>query len=152
MEFVCGQRALEAMRAENSALKEQAAQYQNRLSESEKEKKKLLAEVAAFRGQEKYQQTEPDAQGRRIFIEQVPEMTDVTRLEAQSFTQQSQAIYAVLAGNSVLLATSKDSGLHAGNIIKEIADKGGGSATMAQGSVANPDDTLRQIRARISAS
>ena len=149
VEFVCGQRALEAIRAEASALKEQAAQYQNRLSESEKEKKKLLTEVAAFRGLEKYQHTESDAQGRRIFMEQVPEITDAIRLEAQSFTQQSQAVYAVLAGNSVLLATSRDSGLHAGNIMKEIADKGGGSATMAQGSASNTENTLNQIRNKI---
>jgi alanyl-tRNA synthetase len=71
---------------------------------------------------------------------------DELRALAQNFTAQSQAVFvATLASPpSVLLATSADSGVDAGQKLKaalaEAGGRGGGTARMAQGSV--PDGAL----------
>ena len=50
-----------------------------------------------------------------------------------------QAVFLALGDTSVLLAASADSGVHAGNRVKaamaEVGGRGGGNATLAQGSV-----------------
>lgn len=145
VEFVCGLRAVAAARADFAALKEQTSTHQTRLGEIEKERRKLITELAGFRGRELYQQTAPGADGIRYVVRRVPEIDDSTRGEAQAFTQGSRAVYAAIAGSSVLLAASADSGINAGAIIKQFATKGGGSATMAQGSVPDPEALIQSL-------
>jgi alanyl-tRNA synthetase len=64
------------------------------------------------------------------------------RAIAQNFTAQSKAVFiATLADPpSVLLAASADAGIDAGKVLKaaltQAGGRGGGSARMAQGSVA----------------
>lgn len=151
IEFVCGLRAVQAARSDFSALKEQAAIYQARLAEGDKERKKLIAEVASFRGKELYQTAAVEANGIRSVVQQLPEISDATRRESQAFTQGGRSVYIAMAGSSILLATSADSGIHAGATIKEIATQGGGSATTAQGSVNDPESALRTIQDKIRA-
>lgn len=145
VEFVCGLRAIAAARSDFAALKEQAATYQTRLGEIEKERRKLATELAGFRGRELYRQTAPGSNGIRRVVRRIPEIDDSVRGEAQAFTQGSLAVYVAVAGASVLLAASADSGINAGAIIKQFATKGGGSATMAQGSVADPEALIRNL-------
>jgi alanyl-tRNA synthetase len=71
---------------------------------------------------------------------------DELRALAQNFTAQPQAIFVATLSNppSVLMATSADAGVDAGQKLKaalaEAGGRGGGTARMAQGSV--PDITL----------
>jgi alanyl-tRNA synthetase len=65
------------------------------------------------------------------------------RALAQSFTAQSKAVFvaALTEPPSVLLAVSQDAGIDAGKVLKaalaEVGGRGGGTARMAQGSVAD---------------
>ncbi len=146
LEFVCGLRAIRSIRSELSEARTQASIVQTRLAEADKERKKLATELAGFRGQQRYQETVPASNGMRTVILELAEITDSTRQEAQAFIQGSKAAFVVISGNSALLAFSSDSGLHAGSIMKEIAVKGGGSATTAQGSLSDPVATLAYIK------
>ena len=71
---------------------------------------------------------------------------DELRALAQNFTAQSQAIFVATLAHppSVLLATSADAGVDAGQKLKaalaDVGGRGGGTPRMAQGSV--PDSAL----------
>jgi len=75
------------------------------------------------------------------------------RAEAQGFAENPQAVLLIAAANppSILLAASKDSGFNAGAWLKPAlaaqGGRGGGSPTMAQGSVASPE-ALEAVIAR----
>jgi alanyl-tRNA synthetase len=77
---------------------------------------------------------------RRV-TRRVASMTDDARAEAQSFTAGGKAIFLLAAEQppAVLLAASPDSGVNAGEVLKtvlaKVGGRGGGSTTMAQGSV-----------------
>jgi alanyl-tRNA synthetase len=67
---------------------------------------------------------------------------------------QPNAVYVAAAKGAVMLAASADSGINAGAILKPILQKhggrGGGSATMAQGSVTETVAILGEIEAAIA--
>ncbi|HEY1184513.1 MAG TPA: DHHA1 domain-containing protein, partial [Bryobacteraceae bacterium] len=101
-------------------------------------------ELSAFQGRELYAATVPDADGlhrhtRRLERGGLEEL----RALAQSFTEQSKAVFVAAADDppSVLLAVSADSAIDAGKLLKaalaEAGGRGGGSARIAQGSVAS---------------
>ena len=68
-------------------------------------------------------------------------LTDELRAQAQSFTAGSKAVLLAWSEDpcALLLAASADSGFDAGKLLKQAVTaaggRGGGSATMAQGSV-----------------
>jgi alanyl-tRNA synthetase len=59
-------------------------------------------------------------------------------------------VFVALSGDGVLLATSKDSGVNAGAIVKAVAARGGGSPQMGQGSVADAVAAEERIRTELA--
>jgi alanyl-tRNA synthetase len=161
IEFLCGGRAVRRARADYEALSRVAQLFSASLDDSpgmvaaqletaraaDKARRKLELDLAAYQGREVYQNTAPGPDGvRRAVRRAVSGSLDELRALAQNFTAQSQAVFvATLASPpSVLLATSADSGVDAGQKLKaalaEAGGRGGGTARMAQGSV--PDSAL----------
>ena len=169
IEFLCGMRAVCRARADFSALAEIARALSSPLdgapalvaaqAEAAKDLDKALRraaiELAQYKGKELYQATPPGADGvrrHRADIRQGPIPDDVRAL-AQSFTSQPMAVFLAACSEppSLLLAASTDSGVHAGNALKAAVTahggRGGGSATLAQGSVPSVETLLACIKA-----
>jgi len=157
LEFLCGMRAVrraladyEALanisRAFSSAVDEApglvAAQIE-KLQAAEKTVRKLSMELAQARGRQLYADTARDADGYRRVRRDAAAITEDLRAEAQSFTagEKSMFIATVKEPASLLVAVSKDSGMNAGQIVKDavaaVGGRGGGSPAMGQGSVAS---------------
>ncbi len=161
VEFLCGQRAIARARADFDAVSLIARQFSAPLDdtpglvsahlaesrEAAKSRLKLAIELNTFRGRALYNETQPGPAGRRRHVEHRPHgpLDDELRTLAQSFCAQSNALFLATSANppSVLLAVSADSGLHAGNLLKEAllaaGGRGGGSAQLAQGSLPSAD-------------
>jgi alanyl-tRNA synthetase len=111
-----------------------------RLEESDKAKRRMSLELAAGRGRALYDQTAPRLSGVRLH-RKAAALNDDTRAEAQAFTAGTKAVYIGWQDSppSLLLACSTDTGVHAGNLLKELitgrGGRGGGSATLAQASI-----------------
>ena len=157
LEFLCGMRAINRARADFEALSRVAAQFSAPLDETpalveallkrardtEKAGRALAGELAALRGRELYAQARPDAAGvRRAWIAQpTGALDDGIRAMASAFIAQSKAVFGAATPDppSLLVAASPDSGYHAGNLVKAAVaaegGRGGGSATVAQGSL-----------------
>lgn len=157
VEFLCGQRAIARARADFDALSQIARQFSAPLDETPglvaaqleqardaaKARLKLAVELSTLRGRALYEQAAPDAAGRRRHVEVRPQgaLDDELRTLAQGFCAQPNALFLATSENppSALLAVSADSGLHAGNLLKDALQaaggKGGGSAQLAQGSL-----------------
>ena len=111
-----------------------------RLDESDKARRKLSSEVAAARGRALYIDCEPGSSGIRVHRKR-GELNDDARAEAQAFAAGAKAVYIAWQESpaSVLVACSTDAGTHAGNVLKQIINeaggRGGGSASLAQGSM-----------------
>jgi alanyl-tRNA synthetase len=157
LEFVCGLRAVRRVRAEYAALSAVArlfsaspeetpalvAALQEQAKETDKARRKLALEAAGFRGKALYEECAADARGRRTYTERraAGALDEEARAVALSFCAQPQAVYIAASANppSVMLVVSADSGLHAGNVLKEAlaqaGGRGGGSAQAAQGSL-----------------
>ena len=159
IEFVCGTRAVQRARADYEALSAIARTFSaqldetpalvtaqvEKLQESDKTRRRLSSELAQARGRELYAATPPGSDGLRKILRRVESISDDLRTEAQSFTAGEKSAFLVLASDppSILLASSKDSGVNAGQVLKaavtESGGRGGGSPTMAQGSVPSKD-------------
>lgn len=161
IEFLCGFRAVRRARADFEALSRIACLYSAPLDETpslvraqsealdaaEKTWRRLAAELAQYRGRELYQATPPDATGLRRAFKSLPKgaIDDELRATAQSFTAQPGALFLAVIEEppALLLAVSKDSGLHAGEALKSalarVGGRGGGNALLAQGSVPSRD-------------
>lgn len=155
IEFVCGIRALRRAKMDFRILSQLAREsgttpeklpehwvlLKQRVSESEKEQAKLIEQVGERDGISLYINTLPLDDGLRHAVLRVPTIDAQVRATASAFAAHSKAAILVLAENppAMLLACSPDSGLHAGNMLKEALGKtggrGGGSATLAQGSL-----------------
>jgi len=125
-----------------------------KLQESDKARRKLSAELAGARGRERYAASPPGADGIRRVVQRVESLSDDLRTQAQSFTAGAKAVFLVAASNppSILLAASKDAGVNAGEMLKaalaKAGGRGGGSPTMAQGSLPSAgaiDEVLRDL-------
>ncbi len=156
IEFVCGIRAIRRARADYRILAELAKSFatpvdklpehlcavQARLSEAEKDRGKLRAEVAAIEGARLFVSTPPGSDAvRRVFLKQLS-LDESARAKALAFTSAGSPAIALLAGtepSGVLLACSPDSGVNAGTLLKKflalVGGRGGGTATLAQGSL-----------------
>ena len=169
IEFLCGGRAVARARDDYDALSAigglfsspldetpaLVAAQMDKLQEGEKTRRRLAMEVAQLRGRQLYSETAPDAEGVRRMIRRVAAIGEDVRAEAQSFTAGAKAIYLAAAQQppSVLLAASQDSGVHAGELLKpalaNVGGRGGGSATMAQGSVPS-EEALEGVVRRLT--
>lgn len=163
VEFVCGGRAVARARADYDALSTIArafsagldevpalvAAHIEKLQESDKARRRLATELAQSKGRELHAFAAPAANGLRQIQRRVATITDDLRAEAQSFTSGEKAVFLALAEDppAVLLAASKDSGVNAGEVVKtavaELGGRGGGSATMAQGSLPSKESLVR---------
>jgi len=158
VEFLCGMRAVGRARADYEALAQIARAFSAPLDESpalvtalvekaqdaDKARRRLSVELAGARGRELYSQTEPGPEGLRKTMRRVKAISEELRTEAQRFAAGAKAVMLVLADEppSALLTASKDSGWNAGDWLKaalaKAGGRGGGSASMAQGSVPSP--------------
>jgi alanyl-tRNA synthetase len=157
IEFVCGLRAVTRVKqdfrvlsdlARQSAtpidkLPEQFAVLRLRLAAAEKDRQRLSVEAARREGEELYSEASLSPEGIRRAKLRVPSIDEAVRAKAQAFTAQPKAVLLVLAEESsgVLIACSPDAGLDAGAILKQVLSaaggRGGGAATLAQGSLPN---------------
>ena len=161
VEFLCGGRAVRRAHADYEALSRVAQIFSSSLDEApavvaaqmetarngDKARRKLELDLAAYQGKELYQNTAPGPDGLRRAVKRATSGSlDELRAVAQNFTAQPQSVFVatLAAPPSILLATSADSGVDAGQKLKaaltEAGGRGGGTARMAQGSV--PDAAL----------
>jgi alanyl-tRNA synthetase len=74
-------------------------------------------------------------------MRRVSSITEDVRAEAQAFVSSGPSIFVAIAESpsAILMAASKDSGINCGEVLKRLlapsGGRGGGSATMAQGSL-----------------
>jgi alanyl-tRNA synthetase len=168
VEFLCGMRAALRARADFEALAAVSrvlscpfdeapllvAAQQERLQSAEKTRTRLAAELARIEGRELWRDTPPRPSGRRIAVRAVPAFTDDLRALALSFIAGPASCFIAVAGDppGILLATSADSGIHAGNVLKAALAKhggrGGGNAALAQGSGPSKE-ALEKVRAEV---
>jgi alanyl-tRNA synthetase len=155
VEFLCGMRAVRRAREDYDGLNRVAqifsatledapglvASQREALEAAEKARRKLQEDVFRYRAKELYDATTPRAEGVRHTLQRAGARMDDLRLLAQNFTAYSRAVFAGVVEEppSVLLASSADSGVEAGKMLKEIlaaaGGRGGGSSRLAQGSV-----------------
>lgn len=155
VEFLCGMRAMKRAHADYEALAGIARSFSSPLDETpglvrttieklqhaEKTRGKLAMEVARARGRQLYFETKPASDGLRRVRRTVTAITDEVRAEAQAFAGGDRAVFLAVAEEppSILLAASKDSGVNAGQMVKDAVTnsggRGGGSPSLAQGSV-----------------
>jgi len=154
IEFLCGMRAIRRARGDFEALSrigrslassldaapDLVQNQADRIKDLEKSRGKLAIGLAQLQGRDLYHSTAPDASGVKRVLVHEP-ITDELRARAQAFTAEPRAIFTAWCESppSVLLAVSKDSGMNAGEQVKTAVaangGRGGGTATMAQGSV-----------------
>jgi alanyl-tRNA synthetase len=159
IEFLCGLRAVKRARADFEAISSAArafsappdevpalvAAHLEKLQESDKARRRLATELAQSRGRELYAATAPGPDGIRKVVRRVASLTDELRAEAQSFSAGQKSIFMAMGENppAILLAASADSGVNAGAFLKaaliEAGGRGGGSASLAQGSLPSKD-------------
>jgi alanyl-tRNA synthetase len=137
VEFLCGFRVLDHTHRETAARKALEADLRAQLAAMDKERRRLALELAGVEGRERYAASAPRSDGRRVWIEQRGSIDEAARAAAMAFVKPGQALCAFLAGDSLLVACSPDSGWDANSLIRSIAIRGGGSPVMAQGSVAD---------------
>jgi len=169
IEFLCGLRAVQRARADFEAISSVARSFSappdevpalvaaqlEKLQDSDKVRRRLANELAQARGRELYAATAPGPDGIRKVVRRVTSFAEDLRAEAQSFTACAKSVFLAMGENppAILLACSPDSGINAGELLKAALTKaggrGGGSATMAQGSVPSKEllDQLELIRA-----
>jgi alanyl-tRNA synthetase len=167
--FVCGNRAMRraqtdfkmlshvavALGVPQDQVEVQVAVLKQALAESEKQRQRMETEAATGDALDLYSTAVPGADGVRRAILQVPVIDESARTKAKAFTSQPQAVILVYSTEGVLLGCSADSGVNAGAVLKHVLStygaRGGGSATMAQGSVSDPamvHDLAEQLQLR----
>jgi alanyl-tRNA synthetase len=167
VEFVCGLRALRAVRSDFRLLSEisrtLSAPFEDvpALLAAQIEKAKTLdkactrlsIELAKREGGELHAVTAPGDDGIRRVVHKGP-IDDAVRTRAQAFVAGGKAVFLAVSDDpaSVLLAASADSGVDAGNRVKEAVTaaggRGGGNRMLAQGSV--PAAALKDVVASLS--
>ena len=158
LEFFCGMRAVRRAQSDYAALSRIARGFSappeeapalvaallEKSAAAGKQMQKLASELARYQARELYEATPADAVGARKHVQRGP-LTDAVRTLAQAFAANPKAVFVAVADDppALLIAAAPDSGVHAGNRMKELTaahgGRGGGSATLAQGSF--PDAT-----------
>ncbi len=145
IEFLCGGRAISAARAGFAALKAQGAAHQERIVAMERERRKMADSLAEYRAKTLYSECPPGADGLRRIVVRPASIDELVRVEAQTFVAEGHAIFLALAENAVLLAVSPDAGVSAGELIRRFAERGGGAAGLAQGTMADAGPLLAAL-------
>jgi hypothetical protein len=172
VEFLCGLRAARRARADFDSLSAIAHTLSAPLDETpalvgsqiealkttEKDRRRLEEELGASHGRELYDGASPDSLGIRRATKRLPSgALDTLRPVAQSFCARPMAVFvgAVDQPPAILFATSQDSGLDAGKLLKAALNaaggRGGGGPRLAQGS-APSIAALEQAVTALSAS
>jgi alanyl-tRNA synthetase len=103
-------------------------------------------------GRALYAETRAGEDGIRRVLRPVESLSEELRVEAQTFTSSGPAIFLGFTENppSILFAASKNSGMHAGDLLKralaEVAGRGGGNAALAQGSLPSKEALQQLVR------
>ena len=159
IEFVCGDRAIRRARRDLEILTSVARTFSgsideaaklvegqaSQLAELQSENKRLAESVAKYRAVELHSGTMPRGDGLRVVVERVTGGVDSARSLALAFGSLSKAMFIASSASppSVMIATSADSGIDAGKMLKPMLEKvggrGGGSPRLAQGSVPTVD-------------
>jgi alanyl-tRNA synthetase len=156
VEFVCGGRAVRAARADHQLLAGLAAEFsaapielpgvlaaqRDQLKVLGTARRELEEELQGYRARQLYAAAGSDRSEirRAIVREGTGSLTELRGL-AQAYAGLPGAIFigAIEAPPSILLAAAPDSGVHAGAVLKGLLEanggRGGGSATIAQGSL-----------------
>jgi len=162
IEFLCGGRAVARARADFEALSQIARIFSSpldetaalvdgqreKLQESERTRRRLSTELAQASGRALYGETVTGPDGMRRTLRHVESLGEEIRVEAQAFTTSGRAIFVALSESppAILLAVSADSGVNSGEVLKRLLSakggRGGGNATLAQGSL--PSKTALQ--------
>lgn len=170
VEFVCGTRAIRRARRDFESLTKIAgalsasfddapavvATQAERLRDAENARKKLDKELSAFRVRERYDATAADASGVRTIVVRGAESIDELRTFAQAAFALPRVVVvgALSKPPSVLFASSEDSGVDAGKLLKErlaaVGGRGGGSPRLAQGSVPDANALESVVGALVS--
>jgi alanyl-tRNA synthetase len=160
IEFVCGTRALELARQDFRQLSDSAKAcgvppanllptIQNlyeRLASAEKDSQRLSLDLAKRDGRQHWEDNPASDGGLRRISLTCPTLGEQSRALAQSCVERGRAAIFIAGLNprSVLFSVSEDAELHAGDLLKAALAarglRGGGSRTMAQGSVRNEED------------
>ena len=167
VEFVCGLRAIRQARSDYCTLSsiaralsapiektpELTGAQAERIKSLEKHNQRLSVELAAREGRELYAAAEPDSIGLRRLIQRGA-IDDAMRTRAQAFVGSGKAVFLAVCWDppSILLAASADSGIHAGELVKKAVSsaggRGGGNATLAQGSLPS-GEALAKVEAEL---
>ena len=156
VEFLCGMRAVTTARHDAALLTKTAALFtaatedvprlveaqQQQLRDLEREHKKLKAELATYEARKLWDAATPDANGvRRIHVALASGAVKEHEALAQAIVALGRAV-AVITSTlpaGVMLASSADSGVDAGKMIREVVTphggRGGGSPRLAQASL-----------------
>jgi alanyl-tRNA synthetase len=155
VEFLCGDRAVTRARRDYETLASIAASLSSslndvatvvatqaeRLKEGENARKKLEKDLAGFRARERYDAAAANAHGvRTIVVRDAQSMDELRALAQATFALPKAVVVGVLSDPpSLLLASTEDSGVDAGRLLKEkltaAGGRGGGSPRLAQGTV-----------------
>jgi alanyl-tRNA synthetase len=154
LEFVCGQRAIRRARQDLDALSRVARGFSASVDEAvrmveaqaaqlkdlQSENRRLSEALAVYRAAELHAAAVPRADGLKFVVERVSSGADSARSLALAFAPLTRAVFIAASHTppSVLVATSADSGVDAGKVLKPLLERaggrGGGSPRMAQGS------------------
>jgi alanyl-tRNA synthetase len=155
VEFVCGARAVRRARRDYESLAQIATSLSaslddapplvlaqaERLKEGDNARKRLEKELATFHARQRYDAATPDERGvRTVIIRDASSMDELRTLAQAAFALPLVVVVGALTDPpSVLIASSEDSGVDAGRLLKErvtaLGGRGGGSPRLAQGSV-----------------
>lgn len=156
LEFLCGARAVARARADFEILSDLAGPASAAIDDlpalSEKQRVELKGietarraleeELHIYRARELYQSAQPDETGRRCILHRAAGGTvESCRGLAQAVTAlpNTVLIATLTTPPAVLLATSPDSGIDAGQLLRSVVTglggRGGGTARLAQGTV-----------------
>ena len=155
IEFVCGNRALRRVRRDLETLASVARAFSGSIDEAAKlvagqaeqvaelqsENRRLSESLAKYRAVELHAASAPRGDGLRVIVERLTSGVDSARSLALAFAPLARAVFIATSNTppSILVATTNDSGVEAGKLLKPLLERvggrGGGSARLAQGSV-----------------
>jgi alanyl-tRNA synthetase len=160
VEFVCGLRAVERAHADYTivttiasslsaavdAVPALLASQALQLKESDQSRRRLEKEVAGYRAAALFERLPNDPGKRRVaLVRSAAPAMDQLRVLGQAVTelQRSVLVATTVEGNGLLVATTDDSGVDAGKMIRDalasVGGKGGGSPRLAQGTAPSAD-------------
>lgn len=171
VEFLCGQRAVRAAKADHDRLiaigtslsaaiadvPAQVAAQAAALKDAEQRVRRLERELATLRARARYDAATPSSGRRVLLIDDATSMEDLRALAQACIALPGAVVIGAIAQPpSVLLAAAADSGVDAGAVLKDtlttVGGRGGGSPRIAQGSVADAAvarDVARALRATL---